>query len=115
MSHGGKREGAGKPKGQPRPPGSGRQKGTPNKKTQAFIDLCEQRGFNPGEALILIAQTAEDESIRFAATKEACSFVYPKRKAVEVTGKDGEKLPSHSLMTAENVALWIGIAQRDKP
>lgn len=99
--------GKGRLPGSPRVPGSGRVKGTPNKKTQEFLFLCEQKGFSPGEALIEMALNADDENVRLSAIKEACSYVYPKRKAIEVTGKDGEPLNSGAGFTVEQLKSFI--------
>ena len=99
---------------------AGRQKGTPNKKTVELMELTEKLGCNPFEMLLLFAKgdhealglpevtvvsvTESGEPIerltispelRQKSAKDACEYLFPKRKAVEVTGKDGEKLFSY--------------------
>lgn len=68
-------------------PGSGRQPGTPNKKTQSLMEMCEARGFSPFGALLELAQFAEDNNLRFNALKEVSQYLYPKRRAIEHSGK----------------------------
>lgn len=74
------------PKGKPRPPNAGRKKGTPNRKTQDLEDLCAAKGINPFELLLEFTGPAPLE-IRFAALKEICQYLYPKRKAIEHSGE----------------------------
>lgn len=81
-------------KGEPRPPGAGRAKGTPNKKTEMLMEICERMKCNPFEGLVKLAQESEDEGIRLGAYKEVCSYLYPKRKAIEVSGPDGGPIQS---------------------
>lgn len=64
----------------------GRAKGTPNKKTQTLMELCEQKGINPFEGLIDLALSTLDDGLRFQCHKELCQYLYPKRKALEVSG-----------------------------
>ena len=103
-----------KPKGLPK--SGGRQKGTPNKNRQELVAIAEGiLGRAPIEELCHYYKSKGDEALALQALKEICSYCHPKLRAVEVTGKDGEKLEAAGLMTAENVALWIGVAKRDKP
>lgn len=93
----------------PRPAGAGRKAGTPNKKTQALHDLAESLGVSPFEILLLVAkgdwkalgiplieikkdgQLVEtknpviDIETRVQAAKEACKYLHPQRKAVELS------------------------------
>jgi hypothetical protein len=78
------------PKGKPRPEGAGRKKGTLNIKTAALEAICEQHKINPFEAMIILAVTTEKEELRFNALKELCQYLYPKRKAVEVSNSSEE-------------------------
>lgn len=92
---------------------AGRQKGTPNKSTEYIFDLCQKHDFDPIEILIYVAQ-ADWESLgypnptiekmgfqgnlveelvistehRMDATKTLVSYMYPKRKAIEVKNTD---------------------------
>lgn len=94
----------------------GRVKGTPNKQTQSLHEIAEKLECNPFEVLLHFAKgdyeglgyseyqqrvtkTGEvvDEltippGLRQKAAKDACEYLHPKRKAIEHTGKDGEKL-----------------------
>ena len=88
--------------GQPKT--GGREKGTPNKSTQTLIsrmdELREQLDVCPIQVLMEIAAGKKlngermlvDESVRVRAAAELCSYVYPKRKAVEVSGPDGTQI-----------------------
>lgn len=70
-----------------KPLGSGRAKGTPNKKTESLLEVCDRMGVNPFEGLLQLTKSV-DESIRLGALKEACKYLYSQRRAVEVTGAD---------------------------
>lgn len=87
----------------------GRTKGTPNKKTQELIDKAKELGIDPYEILLFIAgnkwkELGYDEptklvpcgdgtmaveriemSHRLMAAKEACQYMFAKRKAVELS------------------------------
>lgn len=73
------------PKGKPRPTTSGRKAGTPNKKTLLFAEVCEQEGMDFAAALVKIAKDPEHPN-HWDAVKEGIQYVFPKRKAVEVSG-----------------------------
>lgn len=91
----------------------GRQKGTPNKSTEHIFNLCAKHNFDPVEVLILLAKKdwqalgyeneylekqgfqgvvtyepmiTTDHSID--ATKTLVSYMFPKRKAIEITNED---------------------------
>lgn len=65
-------------------PGSGRQPGTVNKKTELLMEKCERMGLDPFEALLQLAKSTELD-IRLSALKEICQYLYPKRKALEMS------------------------------
>lgn len=67
-------------------PGSGRKAGTPNRKTEELMEICDRMGINPFEALLKWALSPESH-IAIPALKEVCQYVYPKRKALEVSGE----------------------------
>lgn len=69
-------------KGKPRHPNSGRKKGTPNKVTQSLMQIVEESGIDPFKRLLELTQSL-DERIAVKACAEVCSYVYPKRKAIE--------------------------------
>lgn len=74
------------PKGQPRPEGAGRKKGTPNKKAVELMAICEEEGIDPFRALVRLSRDGDTE-LKFAALKEVCQYIYPKRKALEHSGE----------------------------
>lgn len=93
----------------------GRAKGTPNKKVGVLVEKCEELGCDPFEILLLFAKgdweglgyesgekvisvTKEGHEIfgdvispetRAKCAKEACEYIHPKRKAIEISN-DGE-------------------------
>lgn len=92
----------------------GRSKGTPNKKVQPLLDRAEALGVDPFEILLHFAKgdwaalgyaaastvsytsagIEFDEPVikpelRMHAAKEACQYLYPKRKSIEMTAVDG--------------------------
>lgn len=92
----------------------GRVKGTPNRKTEALMDRCQELGVDPFEILLLFAKgdwkalgyDAKDRvvsvskngenifgdvitpEIRANCAKEACQYIHPKRKALEHSNAD---------------------------
>lgn len=74
----------------------GRVKGTPNKKTVAVEQIAAKLGFEPFQMLCHIAR-GDWEALglqgpglitlehQIRAIVEACQYLYPKRKAIEVT------------------------------
>lgn len=104
----------------------GRKKGTPNKATQDVQAICERLKCNPIEikchfangdwnALgydgptqtrvtaqgIKVEEDVIPPELRFAAAKELSNYLYPKRKAVEHSGKDGEALPAFRIQIVD--------------
>lgn len=65
-------------------PGSGRKAGTPNKATQDLMAKCEAMGLDVFEAMIELAQSGPLE-VRIIMLKELAGYLYPKRKALEVS------------------------------
>ena len=93
----------------------GRTKGAPNKDTQTLQEKAKELGCDPFEILIHFAKGDYEKlgykeytykqfgenvveeltirpELRQKAARDACEYLYPKRKAIEHTGKDGEKL-----------------------
>lgn len=68
-------------------PGSGRQKGTRNKICMNLEALCEETGVDPFKILLEHCKNP-DPAISIAAAKECCKFLYPQRKALEVSNPD---------------------------
>lgn len=69
----------------------GRQKGTTNKRTLEFIEALGS--FDPVKALIDLYKKTEDDGIKLGVLKEMLKYIYPQRKAIEVT-KPKEELPT---------------------
>lgn len=62
----------------------GRRKGTLNKLNSSLHDICQQKGLNPFEALLEMANNKETEpGHKLGALKELCEYLYPKRRRVE--------------------------------
>lgn len=65
----------------------GRQKGSKNKFTRDLAEICEEKGFNPFEALLEMAQNPKTKGgIKLGALKELCEYLYPKRQRMEFEG-----------------------------
>jgi hypothetical protein len=92
-----------KPKGSEKT--GGRKKGTPNKRTQVFLEILEEQDFCVVRSSIRLYRKAlrqfkEDQSdFRFKYLEIAqrglmdlMQYQYPKRKSVEHTGADGEPI-----------------------
>lgn len=63
----------------------GRQKGTPNKRTADIVERL--KGVDIVGELLEIARTTDKEDTRVTVYKELLKYVYPQRKAVEMTGE----------------------------
>lgn len=61
----------------------GRQKGTPNKRTAEIVERLEKEDIVG--SLLNIAKTTKDENIKVTVYKELMKYVYPQRKAVEMS------------------------------
>jgi hypothetical protein len=75
-----------RPKGSPKTPGSGRKKGTPNKKTEALLELLERKNFSPAEAMIYVYRKAIKEYKRAEEVHDAL------QEAALEKGLDGLKI-----------------------
>ena len=83
----------------------GRKAGTPNKRA-SVQEICERHGVNPIEVLVEMCKPIEPGlppqeimsrvANRFAAAKELCQYLYPKQKALEVSGPNGEAVKVES-------------------
>lgn len=73
-----------KPKGATKT--GGRLPGTPNRQTTELIDLirCKYPAYHPVLALVDIANTSEDISIKLQANKEVAKYICPQLKSVEL-------------------------------
>lgn len=125
-----------------RPPGipksGGRKAGTPNRRSAEARERVEAMGFDPLEGLVLIARgdweklgykqetffksTGENSGyeehyispeMRLSATKEICTYVYPKLKAIEHSvDPDSEPLPF--AITKDTIAILVESARKAK-
>lgn len=98
-------------------PGAGKPKGAKNKRTVQCEELAAKLGINPFEVLLLMSanrwkalgyesgskrvvvrgeHVVEVDQIevsdRITAAHHACKYLFPQRKAVEFSGKDGTDL-----------------------
>ena len=72
-----------------------RPAGTPNKNKKALILLLQAKypGYHPVMEMAAIAHDMNNSiEMRANMHKEVASYIEPKRKAVEVTGSDGNEL-----------------------
>jgi hypothetical protein len=78
-------------RGTPKPPGSGRKKGTPNRITREAAERLEDLGCDPIEGMARLAgDTKNTPELRGRMYAELAQYVYPKRKAVEHSGAEGQ-------------------------
>ena len=73
-------------KGDKKPENSGRKKGTPNKLSLGVDEKLKEKGIDCIEEMLKIANETENMDLRFAVYKELIKYVYPQRKAVEMSG-----------------------------
>jgi hypothetical protein len=89
MPRGGKREGA------------GRKKGQPNKKSADIQAKFDKMGCDPLEGMMEIAKEAmeiKDYQLAGSMFKELAQYVAPKRKAIEVSGDEDNPIRTiHSI------------------
>lgn len=128
-----------------RTPGSpktgGRKPGTPNRRSVIARERVEAMGFDPLEGLVLIARgdweklgykaatffksTGESSGydehyispeMRLSATKELCTYIYPKLKSVEVSA-DPESPGLPFVVSRDTIELLVESARKakDKP
>lgn len=76
-------------KGDKKPEGSGRKKGTKNKLNLGVEEALNARGIDCVEELLKIAETTDKEEVRLTVFKELIKYVYPQRKAVEMSSESG--------------------------
>lgn len=80
----------------------GRKKGSKNKQNSPAAERANELGVDPFEMLLLFASnnfealgyaTQIPMDMRLSAIKEACSYILPKKRSVEVVQDNGEALP----------------------
>lgn len=69
----------------------GRQKGTPNKTTLILKDILDDLQINVPKQLAELLPKLKPEK-QADVLCELLQYIYPKRKAIELSGKDGEDL-----------------------
>lgn len=67
----------------------GRQKGVKNKLNLGVAETLESMGIDCVEEMLKIAEETEKEEVRLTVYKELLKYVYPQRKAVEMSGNEG--------------------------
>lgn len=73
----------------------GRVAGTPNKNHLQIVELFEELDYEPAvEAIKILKSGALEPEVAINSHLKLMKFKYAERKAVEHTGKDGEKLIS---------------------
>jgi len=92
----------------------GRHQGTPNKRTQEFMDLydsyAEQHG-DPVLTLFEIQGNSELEpSLRLRAAADLLPYRHPRRKAVEIEVEDGVRIHSSVSETTKFIREALGEA-----
>jgi hypothetical protein len=92
----------------------GRVAGTPNRKTQEIQELLESLGHNPIEAMVQIANNPKASlELRGRMNAELATYVYPKRKAVELAADP--VTPQQSKLIVEFVRAAPQVASSDTP
>lgn len=114
----------------------GRIKGIPNVKTRRLEEIAERLGVCPFEVLCLFAkgdylalgykeekyvasvsQNGEtikytiDPTVRAKCAAEAANYLYPKRKAIEISGNDGAPIEARVSLTLEDRIAMVKAAR----
>jgi hypothetical protein len=64
----------------------GRTKGTPNKRTLALMEICDEKGYDLLSQVITDLQLLNDPKDRLHFNLKFMEFLYPKRRAVDENG-----------------------------
>jgi hypothetical protein len=96
----------------------GRTAGTPNKRTADVMGRLEALGCDPLEGLARIAADANtDIALRARVFADLLPYLYPKRKALELSGPDGAAveidLASVRQLLASRVAAAIATVKAE--
>lgn len=78
----------------------GRAKGTKNKRTQEVIDILNELDCNPIEGLANVAKIAmekQDYALAGNMYKELSQYMFPKRRAVEVSAEINQDISVEEL------------------
>jgi len=80
--------------GTPKPPNSGRKKGVRNKLNLQAAEVLASLHCNPLEGMARIATDSRtSKELRGRMYAELAHYVYPTRKAMEVSGPGGDAIP----------------------
>lgn len=85
----------GRPKGLPKT--GGRRPGSTNKKSISLQKMCEDKGINPFEKLLEYLEHPCEPALRLQAIKEACKYIYPQLRSIDVSVQ-GKVEHSHRLL-----------------
>ena len=86
--------------GDKRPKYGGRKKGSTNKKTQEFQDILDAMKFSPAREAIKSLRLVDDPIKHAELCIKLMEFIYPKRKAIDVSSEDGSLLTATDLFAA---------------
>jgi hypothetical protein len=84
----------------------GRKKGTPNRRTLEVVDLLNNLGCDPIEGMARLAlDPTNSPELRGRLFSELAQYVAPKRKSIDVSWKESDKVvfnlnttyPNHSI------------------
>lgn len=79
----------------------GRKKATPNKKTATVAEKLAALGYGPIEGMAGLAMDETVEaSIRAQMHQELAQYIYPKCKAIEVSGDEGGPAQTYGVLVA---------------
>lgn len=95
----------------------GRKAGTPNRKTNDVIELINNKypNFNPILSLIEISQDQNiDLNIRTSCLKEIASYMFPKRKAIEIDANVNQEVVSNNEISPSLKLKIDEILKKDK-
>ena len=86
----------------------GRSKGTKNKRTQEVIDILNELDCNPIEGIANIAKIAmgrQDYALAGNMYKELSQYIFPKRRAIEVSAEVNSNLEIEDLTDLQRMNL----------
>lgn len=86
----------------------GRSKGTKNKRTQEVIDILNRLDCSPIEGLANIATISmerEDYALAGNMYKELSQYIFPKRRAIEVSAEVNSSLEIEDLTDLQRMNL----------
>jgi hypothetical protein len=92
-------------------------KGSQNKRTKAVDERLEARLRSDEDMARLAMDETVEVGIRAQMFKELAQYLYPKRKAIEVNGEDGEPIQGELALSALHVRLHPTVGpptERDK-